>query len=127
MKITQAQPKLCAPAARNALQHGAHRPGGKSVLVTKDGRGDPPTAAPGYNRAICARVLMARGVVPPEDCPYLQCIAANIFRPGELGAQAARERIEAQCSSTVRGRSDKSLGVPAELYSVASKAWCIRR
>ena len=25
----------------------------------------------------------------------------------------------------MRGRSDKSLGVPAELYSVASKAWCI--
>jgi len=86
--------QLCAPSARNNGLLCAHRPGVKSVLVTKDGRGDPPTAAPGYNRAICARVLMARGVVPPEDCPYLQCIAANIFRPGELGAQAARERFE---------------------------------
>ena len=86
--------QLCAPSARTALQPAARQPGGKSILVTKDGRGDPPTAAPGYNRAICARVLMARGVVPPEDCPYLQCIAANIFRPGELGAQAARERFE---------------------------------
>ena len=84
--------QFCAPSTRNALQHGAHRPGGKSVLVNKDGRGDPPTAAPGYNRAICARVLMARGVVPPEDSPFLQCIAANIFRPGELGAREARER-----------------------------------
>jgi len=45
-------------------------------------------------RPICARMLMARGTPPPDDSPYLQCIAANIFRPGEVGARAAQERFE---------------------------------
>lgn len=62
-----------------------------------------------YNRSICARLLMARGVAPPADNTYLQCIAETIFRPTELGASMAKTSFE---TNAMMGNapSSKALG-----------------
>ena len=62
----------------------------------------------GYNRSICARLLMARGVTPPANNTYLQCIAETVFRPTELGASLAKTNFEA--NAIVAAPSEKALG-----------------